>query len=144
MMDSIYITWAAMWDRFFRQRANIGITRSCMRWYVRKNYLTWVKTTEILIWCARKRKPLLEPRWAQPKTSIKPNDESFISGSTMSLRQSLLLFIIFLTTCNSILSSNIIGKLRQNKDCYTLINTNKPSTVLPAKSDSEVIFVYNY
>ena len=61
----------------------------------------------------------------------------------MSLRQSLLLFIIFLTTCNSILSSNIIGKLRQNKDCYTLINTNKPSTVLPAKSDSDVIFVYN-
>ena len=26
----------AMWDSFFRQRANIGITRSCMRWYVRK------------------------------------------------------------------------------------------------------------
>ena len=25
-----------MWDRFFRQRAYIGITRSCMRWYVRK------------------------------------------------------------------------------------------------------------
>ena len=42
-----------MWDRFFRQRAYKGITRSCMRWYVRKNYLTWVKTTEILIWCAR-------------------------------------------------------------------------------------------
>ena len=32
-----------MWDRFFRQRAYIGITRSCMRWYVRKNYLTRVK-----------------------------------------------------------------------------------------------------
>ena len=25
-----------MWDRFFRQRAHIGITRSGMRWYVRK------------------------------------------------------------------------------------------------------------
>ena len=25
-----------MWDRFFRQRAYIGITRSRMRWYVRK------------------------------------------------------------------------------------------------------------
>ena len=24
-----------MWDRFFRQWANIGITRSCMRWYRR-------------------------------------------------------------------------------------------------------------
>ena len=35
------------------QRANIGITRSCMRWYVRKKYLTRVKTTKIPIWCAR-------------------------------------------------------------------------------------------
>ena len=43
----------AMWDRFFRQRAYIGITRSRMRWYVRKNYLTWVKTAESPIWCAR-------------------------------------------------------------------------------------------
>ena len=38
-----YLTWVAMWDRFFRQPAYIGITRSCMRWYVRKNYLTCVK-----------------------------------------------------------------------------------------------------
>ena len=44
----------AMCDSFFQQRANIGIIRSCMRWYVRKNYLTWVKTTELLICCARK------------------------------------------------------------------------------------------
>ena len=30
------------------------ITRSCMRWYVRKKYLTWVKKkTEIPVWCAR-------------------------------------------------------------------------------------------
>ena len=43
-----------MWDRFFRQRAYIGITRYRMRWYVRKNYLEWVKTAEIAIWCARK------------------------------------------------------------------------------------------
>ena len=42
-----------MWDRFFRQRAYIGITRSVMRWYVRKKYLTWIKTTEIPIWCAK-------------------------------------------------------------------------------------------
>ena len=47
-----YLTWVAMWDRFFRQRANIGVTRSCMRWYVRKDCLTWVIKTEILIWCA--------------------------------------------------------------------------------------------
>ena len=26
------VTWVAMWDRFFRQRANTGTTRSCMRW----------------------------------------------------------------------------------------------------------------
>ena len=31
-----YLTWVAMWDKFYRQRAYIGITRSCMRWYVRK------------------------------------------------------------------------------------------------------------
>ena len=31
-----YLTWVAMWGRFFLQRAYIGITRSCMRWYVRK------------------------------------------------------------------------------------------------------------
>ena len=49
-----YLTWVAMWDRFFQQRAYIGITRSCMRWYVRKKNLTWVKTTKIPIWCARK------------------------------------------------------------------------------------------
>ena len=49
-----YLTWVAMWDRFFRQRATIGLTRSCMHWYVRKNYLTWVKTAEISICCARK------------------------------------------------------------------------------------------
>ena len=50
-----YLTWVAIWDRFFRQRAYTGITRSRMRWYVRKKYLTWVKTTEIPIWCARIR-----------------------------------------------------------------------------------------
>ena len=31
-----YLTWVAMWDRFLRQQAYIGITRSRMRWYVRK------------------------------------------------------------------------------------------------------------
>ena len=38
-----YFTWVAMSDRvfrFFRQRAYIGITRSRMRWYVRKKFLT--------------------------------------------------------------------------------------------------------
>ena len=35
-----------MWDRFLWQPAYIGVTRSCMRWYVRKKYLTWVKTAE--------------------------------------------------------------------------------------------------
>ena len=39
--------------QIFRQRAYIGITRSRMRWYVRKNYLKWVKTMEIQIWCAK-------------------------------------------------------------------------------------------
>ena len=29
-----------MWDRFLRQRAYIGITRSRMRWYVRKIFPT--------------------------------------------------------------------------------------------------------
>ena len=38
-----YLTWVAMWDRYFRQRASIDITRSCIHWYVRKSYLTWVK-----------------------------------------------------------------------------------------------------
>ena len=31
-----YLTSVAMWDKYFRQQANIGITQSCMRWYVRK------------------------------------------------------------------------------------------------------------
>ena len=31
-----YLTWVAMWARFFRQQGNIEITRSCMHWYVRK------------------------------------------------------------------------------------------------------------
>ena len=30
-----YLIWVVMWDRFFRQRTYIGITRSCMHWYVR-------------------------------------------------------------------------------------------------------------
>ena len=34
-----YLTWVAMWDRYLRQQANIGITRSCMRWYVRNFFL---------------------------------------------------------------------------------------------------------
>ena len=33
-----YLTLVAMWDRFFRQQAYIGITWSCMHWYVRKKY----------------------------------------------------------------------------------------------------------
>ena len=45
-----YLTWVAMWDRFFRQRAFIGITRSCMHWYVRKNYLTWVHRYHTVFW----------------------------------------------------------------------------------------------
>ena len=44
-----------MWERFFQQRANIVITRSCMRWYVRKNFLIWAKTAETPIWLARKK-----------------------------------------------------------------------------------------
>ena len=31
-----------MWDRFFRQRAYIGINRSRMRWYVRKATRGWL------------------------------------------------------------------------------------------------------
>ena len=38
-----YLTWVATLDRFFRQRAIIRISRSCMHWYVRKNYITRVK-----------------------------------------------------------------------------------------------------
>ena len=33
------LVWVAMWDRFFQQRANIGLTRSCMLWCVRKNFV---------------------------------------------------------------------------------------------------------
>ena len=33
----------SMCDRFFRQRAYIGITRSCMRWYVRKSCRDFVE-----------------------------------------------------------------------------------------------------
>ena len=47
-----WLQW--MWDRFFRQRAYIGITRSRMRWYLRKKFLTWVKIAEISIRYARK------------------------------------------------------------------------------------------
>ena len=43
-----------MWDRFLRQRAYIGITRSCMRWYVRKDFLSQGKISDIRIRCARK------------------------------------------------------------------------------------------
>ena len=42
-----------MRNNFFQQRANIGITRSCMRSYVRKNFLIWVETVESQIWCSR-------------------------------------------------------------------------------------------
>ena len=31
-----YLTWVAMWDRFFRQQAYIGITQFRMRWYASK------------------------------------------------------------------------------------------------------------
>ena len=37
MMDSIYLTWVAMWDRYFQQRANIspyltGLRLFCDSW----------------------------------------------------------------------------------------------------------------
>ena len=44
-----YLTCVSMWDRFIQQPASIGITRSCMHWYVIKIYLTWIKTTEMSI-----------------------------------------------------------------------------------------------
>ena len=52
-----YLTWVAMWDRFFRQRAYIGITRSRMRWYVRKDFLTQGKVSDVPIRCARNSFP---------------------------------------------------------------------------------------
>ena len=42
-----------MRDRIFRQRANIVITRSCMRWYVRKNALFKGQILDIFILCVR-------------------------------------------------------------------------------------------
>ena len=33
-----------------------------MHWYVRKNYLKWVKTVETQIWCARKETIPLIPK----------------------------------------------------------------------------------
>ena len=39
-----------MWDRFFRQRAYIEITRSRMRWYVRKK----VHQVEVIELCLAK------------------------------------------------------------------------------------------
>ena len=38
-----------MWDRFFPQWANIGITRSCMRWYVRKFFLKYQRIQDRVI-----------------------------------------------------------------------------------------------
>ena len=53
-----YLTWVAMWDRYFRQRAYIGITRSCMRWYVRKTFFAHrIRISEILPW-VRKSYPI--------------------------------------------------------------------------------------
>ena len=52
-----FLTWVAMWGRFFRQRANTGITRSSMHGmhgYVKKNFLICAITAEIQIWCAGK------------------------------------------------------------------------------------------
>ena len=43
LISYAYLTWVAIWDRFFQQQAYIGIPRSCKHWYVRKKYLTWVK-----------------------------------------------------------------------------------------------------
>ena len=37
---SLYLVCIGIRERFFRQRANIGITRSCMRWYVRNFFPT--------------------------------------------------------------------------------------------------------
>ena len=42
-----------MWDRFFRQRAYIGITQSRMRWYVRKFYLSRIPVPA----CWKDKKP---------------------------------------------------------------------------------------
>ena len=42
-----------MWDRSFRQRAYIGLTRSRMRWYVRKDFITQRKISDVPIRRAR-------------------------------------------------------------------------------------------
>ena len=41
--SNAYLTWVAMWDRYFPTASLHRITLSRMRWYVRKNYLRWVK-----------------------------------------------------------------------------------------------------
>ena len=47
-----------MWDRFFQQLAYIGINRSRMRWYVRKNYLIWVKQRNPYLVCEKNVVPI--------------------------------------------------------------------------------------
>ena len=39
----------AMWDRFFRQRTYIGITLSCMPWYVRNFFLTYQRIRDLVL-----------------------------------------------------------------------------------------------
>ena len=69
-----YLTRVAMWDMFFfRQRANKGITRSCMHWYVRKKYLTWVKTMETPVWWARKILAIISVKWGQKNPYVGNN-----------------------------------------------------------------------
>ena len=58
-----YLTWVAMWDRFFRQRAYMGITRSRMRWYVRKDFLSQGKISDILF----SHTNVYEIEWSQYK-----------------------------------------------------------------------------
>ena len=58
-----------MWDGFFRQQAFIGITRSCMCWYVRKDFLLQGKISDILIRCARKEFLL----WLKSQISVSSN-----------------------------------------------------------------------
>ena len=79
VLVTAYLTWVAMWDRYFQQRASIGITRSCKHWYMRKNYLILVKTKEITIWCGRKdflSQGKISDIPIQCKKFVGPNDSS--------------------------------------------------------------------
>ena len=157
-----YLTWVAMWDRFFRRRAYIGITRSCMPWYVRKDFLSRGKFSDRLIRFAskpvlskKKKNQLLcevrieksVPRDHRLSTLGKPRDAKRRSSGRMFLfyPHTHDRFLIFSTLPHHLRFTSIWEQLTTNTSIFTALQKFIVETKrLSCSSRETIIYISVY